>query len=827
MGFPAVSARDILPAVGPSGAPEQAARMFDFILGVLAGELTPSYPLLANLTALGIPAGGAGYTIVRYLGNHNDASFRRGALLRCPQLDDLDTYSTYVYISCQTNIVSNPDLQAGYVAFGKIYDVNPFDSWTSWSSQLVSHGLWTQNVPSTTQISLWPQNGQPQYLGITTGASVPEYSEAAATSLAGYLIFTGNQAYDIMGVASAYGGTFINLPGTVADGRAYTFSREFDYVRVRREIQIEGSLDSGSWATGLDLGNITPVSVANPHALVIEVEGQTFNIDFTDFSGAGTYLYNARKFCTAINQAGRGFFEAVEVETPLGDELKVAIRIPPTRPPVGEYSLDRPRIRILHQDDALSALGLTFAVEIPSYFDPVTGGALTPISPTVFQGAAGLSGFPIYVRPGYRIYNRTQDEYATIVGFGTGALQDDQVVIDPPQAGWIGTDDYLLLPTADHASGVGAHAGVWQATVESDPTIHVVDGASVTLMLSDLWGEAFRHIQVNQEVQIANNGHAAVITASNVVGSNWKRGDRFECTVGSGLGTQGIVRDVKQAGGTFTDADQMVIEIIRGASGNATPYKVAPLAVGNTIARLDPVTGSPTATTLDLSALDHSDPVPCSDAAALGTRELGNLGLARVTAVVQRPNAATGDYRTRVVLNLAGVNVNPNLILFPSFFVGLRPKYWMARQYNFALGTSGFARMAPGVFDSLSLQQPGTTTEVDQTVLNQRSQMLAAPKPVRDPDYQTGTLGSQLHEVLTRGMGSGSDRLGPFAHLISVSARGNLGSPNNYDRLQMCGNTNMPWLAFETDSDADTGAGNSTVPAHWLLLGPGLNIQFP
>lgn len=796
--MPAVSFKYTIPAVGSGAAAiaAQTAQAFDTLLAVLAGETSPTHPVLPG----GIPVGGAGFTVLRYTTDHNDGSNRRAALLRYPKLDRYDSFGQLLWMTNQDS-ADNPTI----LQFWPVFDANLYETFprvsggTAATSVIYSQGGWALDAGTTLDFTNWPAGGRPKY-------TFANFTGAGDEQRDGFLVYTGDQVYTLHIAASEYGYAVTSNTGTALDSYAYAEAREYDPIRLGRDIRIEGSMSS-PWPVAI----AAPTGVAIPAHLRVRCEGQNYDITFPNYGGG--FTYTADEFAAWISRVGLGFFEGGVKDVVLPGNVKPVLRIPGDRPPAGEWSTERPSIAVLYQDPTLVAAGISFSI-----YSGIAS-AVAAGSPGTLR-VNGIQWPTFNARVGGRVWNVTRDQGATIQGFATGLTQDDTLVLDTVPGPWAAGDTYYVLQGPEgHADGVGVNGGSYVGTLSTDETSSIVNGALRTLILNDKLGEAQTHYEVGQEVRLVNDGCAAVLDIGAIAPATWFIGDVLEVTAGIGLGTRAVVRAIT--------ATKLVVTTTRGAKNNGTPFKVVPFSVGDTVTRLDPITGLPTLTTgvIATRTTPGPNPLPTALVAPLGTSQIGQYGRARVTAKGQ-VNVAAGDYRTTLTLDLNAAEVNPNFDAFAACLVGLNAREKIAVSFTFS-NNAVDAGSTP-IIEDISTQPPDLR---DQDLATQRRFEIqtntgTANSP-REPDHQASSLGMESFLFLFRRGYLLTDVHSILPHLKSVSARASFGGPSQYSTLRDDGDPNRPWLPVEIMNIANYGASITGATVWWACVGPGLNIQYP
>ena len=595
----------------------------------------------------------------------------------------------------------------------------------------------------------WPSSGSPQVADIGTVNARAQF------------VFNGSSSYTMRFVVSAYGFVIAISTGGVVDILAV--ERPMDPIRARRNMQV-----TGVPTEAYPLTFVAPTGDIAAH-LRIRIEGVDFDVTFPEDD------LNAFRIAQELTRQLGGFGEADLVDR-IGGEDGIVIRIPPERAPVGAYSTERPRIAITYQDPSMVTTGLIFTL------GPAGTGQweVDAANPGAIQRDDFV--FPTSnVRIGGTVRNHTRNQAYEITGFETTNTQDDTARLDGNTSTWDPADDIEVYPgPEEHMHGLGRHGGLYAGVLSGAETTTITDGADRILVLSDRFGEAQNQYEVGQNVFIMNNSACVNLALSSVSGA-FLHHEIVEVTSGTGPGSRGIIRGI--------DGTTIAVDTIEGASGHSTPYNIIPWTSTATI------TGQTSGATAVITVTANTN--------------VGWYAFATVLAVGQ-VDAAGGDYRTTLTLDLDAVTINTSLAVGPGCIVGIR-----AKNLQFIDMTS------PGFSEPLNVPSLTSATTA-LTDVNQNAADLTT-EPAHQPDYETHSL--QLGEFVAHwdsGTNLGADIITCWAHLRSVNARGS--APSVGDLLPEDYDSNRNWIPVGVFVTADQGTGGSPANTSWLCIGPGATL---
>jgi hypothetical protein len=638
--------------------------------------------------------------------------------------------------------------------YGTIFDMDMYGITAATGTSVTgSTGTWSSSV-------LFPAGGTP-----TTGTALGNNGDANGMATA---FGTGAQTWTVRIICSEYG--IMSAADNGTNQYIQVWARPMDDLRGPRDIGFQAQ--QGALLT--HGATITFAAPTGAEHLSIEFDGVVKNVTFP--TSALTSYRIAQELTRQMGGLGEAFvrnlYPQVQGET-------VRVRKPPDMGPIGNYSTTRPRVRLLYQDPQVVAAGIDFSL--------VSGTTMT----AVVTGAGGTvqlstKNFPVIgARIGTVVYNRTRGNSANATGFTTTTNPMDTIVLDTVPGAWTAGDTYDVLPCQEHQDGVGSFGGVHQACLQSSPFTTVAAGALRTLVLNDLYGEAQGHYQVGQTVFFVNNGNATIITGNSSVA-----GMQIGAVITNNTrGTLGIVRAVD------TGTNKVLIDTTAGAATAGTPYNSDPWVTG------DSVTANGVTTTIT-GTVQHSG--------NQGSPTTGWMGMAKVTAVSQ---VSATDPRTLLTIDLTALNVNPSLVLFPSFNIGVRSRFLLGIAANTPT-SSPLAFMLPNIL--------GTSISSNADV--QRHEASASEmtnQPIHVPDFETYSY--QLGEwgAAPLGVGAfGNDLIfGRLPHARSVNAKNVV--PAIGDDLQEDQDANRVWVPVGQIQNGLFGAGTQTNVNHWLCQGPG------
>jgi len=446
-----------------------------------------------------------------------------GWIYRMPTLDNYHSQADLFYMEVNT---TNFVLE-------EIYD---YDMCRPQAPTIPNHvtgsvGGWTGGT--------WPSTGNPQQTSI--------YNDGINHIAAGFS--DGNDAWTIRTIVSEYGLAILAADGTNTT-LTYT-GRAVDDVQGNREMHFEVSASSGYIFAA-------PTGPISAH-MRVRIEGNDFDITLP----TGSSLSN-HDIAQSITMQIGGMGEAIIKDKIDGEYIRV--RIPQNRMPAGGYSTTKPQIALTYQDDTMETAGLSFAL--------VTGSVTA-----VTTGADGTirkssTNWPVLdVRQGAVVYNKTRSNSALVTRFSSSVTNYDTMVMDTIPGAWIAGDEYEVYPGPEnHAHGIGAHNGIYQGVVSGSETLPLTGGVGneFTIILNDLYGEAFEHFTNGQTIVLTNNGCAAVLTLSS--SSGFELGEEVH---NSTTGARGIVRSV--------DGSAIVVDTTEGAFSSS--YTAAPWTISDTIKR--------------------------------------------------------------------------------------------------------------------------------------------------------------------------------------------------------------------------------------------------
>lgn len=680
----------------------------------------------------------AGATRVLNLVNHNVGSARE-TLLRMPPLGPHQAYADYFLISNNNG--------------GAIGSIQPvFDARMSTQSGLTvgayvgSSGSWTTGAAG------FPNTGLPvvsAIFGTTANATFP-----------------GATAVRVRINSSEYGIAFaVDFGSTQTVG---FYFRPMDSIRCGRDIGAQSQ--QGAFTAA---GQTHTFGAPTGQHLTIEIEGVAFNVTFP------AVAINSFRTAQEITRQLGGFGEAyVRDLYPLAQGESVRIRITPDRAPVGgqvagggSYSTFRPRIRITYQDPSVIAAGVDFSLRSNFSATAVVTGALGTLQLSTVNWPA-IGG-----RVGSVMYNRTRGNSASVVRYTTTTNPMDTMVLDNIPVAWVAGDTYDFLPCAEHADGVGAFGGAWQAVVRANNFSNLTQGAIRDIVLSDLYGEAFSHYQVGQTVFMANNGFCVVLSV-NASPAGMRIGDTITNTT---RGSTGIVRAIDTVG------NRILVDTISGGSLLGTPYNGDPWA-------------SP-------DSVNATGVVVLINSVADNQASIGWMALAQVTAISQ---LSATDPRTVLTLDLTAANINAALALAPGFHVGVHAKNIVMQTWNL-----------PGNNLPLTGLPNLINRNLGQDINRDEAARLPGIYPSHAPDFETYSY--QLAEYLGQNASAsvfGRDPVqGQFPHLRSVNAA-NV-NPQVGDNLQEDMDANRSWIPIGMSTNNASGAGSPTHANNLICIGPG------
>lgn len=668
----------------------------------------------------------AGFRFVRVY-TYTGASAVR--LYRYPKADPHDTRAEMLCLWSAS----------GALLIENLYDVNvndaPIDppgASVIWASGAVTGGAWP-----------------------TTGS--PSLGDLFNDGVFALVTFDGISTYTFRVIVSECGVVMARASGG-ASFQVAAHDRFLDEARIGREMAVRGCLSTGSY----------PVTFAAPTGgpavhLRFIVEGVTVNVTFP----AATL--SAFEIAQQITRQGEGFIEAY-VRPRVGETDEVVVRIPPSRPPVGNYSTTRPQLALSYQDPTVTAANLRFHIGTSSGWTVVAG------SPGSIQ-KTGFNAVSNNVREGAHVYNHTQSAGTTVVSattatpFSTTSTQDDTLAL-LNTTGWSSSDVIEVYPGPEtQLHGRGRHGGLYQCVLSGAECSDIEDGADRTVVLSDIYGEAQSQFEVGQTLLVANNGFCVTLALSGVVGS-FVHGEE----VVTNVGTRGYVRGI--------DGTDISVDVTETAAGGV------PFTLGDTL------TGQRSGATATLTP------------EAATTSRTGWSGLFRVLAKGQ-VDAANGDYRTTLTLDMDDVTVNPNFVVGPGAVIGSHAKFSATWNSTSEVATNFvFMPNLTGSFTVFNLQG-----DVN------RNEDLLVTEPAHEPDWETHAL--QLAEFMARlqpATGLGTDLLGTFAHIRGVNARND--TVVQGDLIAEDGDTVRSWVSVMYVS-LGAGAASNAYPYQWLCIGPG------
>ena len=771
----------------------------------------------------------AGFTILRYAGDHGTGDIR-SAVFRFPSVDQID--GGLLTASCNDPailMVTTADRNGalpGQLNAWVIYDVDVHNNpgnWTDIGNVLGSRGDWTTGAQ-------YPTLGTPDRIDQINDTLTP-------TAKMWQLIFDGSSVYEFFSVASMYGLGVAAITGTPADCYAGWSSRAlFDYERKGRRIQVVGyptaAVAPGAYPmtfaepTGTEFGTTTHLRIA--------CEGVIFTIRFP------TRALGAVDICREINRQTGGFCEAVPVDAIWNNidneqgDVGIAIRIPEARSPAGDYSTEQPQIAIEYMDPTVVAAGLNFArrILVGTATSVATGAGDFIAGTGLLRFGVANGWFADQVRLGATVYNVTKNTSAKVTGFTTGAATYDTLILTlippgPAPPAWLTSDTYYILPgPSDHRHGVLPRYGASYLAVDSvAPLAQTVQGATETFILNDHWNSGLdengaHRFEVGQTVMVSNNANAVILNLTGVPTAftaatapqnvDIMPGDTILVTAGPGIGSYGYVLAAVDNGGGDWD---VVVDTIRGASGNATPYKVAPFngASADTVSILRLGTAT-------VGAGASINTVTSSESGG-GPYPTGWMQRATVTAVGDTVSAT--DTRKTVSLGLAAAGINTAMRLFPGFVLGIHGKHVISKEYDMFQIATTQGNYSPtiegGVYTDPDLR--------DQSVRTHKQNQFGSAASPDEPNWQHKNLGSTHLGVRILNNRVANERAGIVAHLKTVTARGT--APAQFDEMREEADPtgNVIWRTLETnDSGANVGAamtGNTTI---WPMIGPGKNL---
>ena len=681
----------------------------------------------------------AGWTVIQYLANHGTGAVR-GAIYRLPTLDPYHARPDFLLLGNASGLAT--------LTIERLYDWNIQQAVPSVPNATVaSSGGW--------QTGTWPSAGTPVANALSSQAQ-QVFSFA----------FDGTSTYVVRVLADDYGVSFAFQYGGYTQWGCY--ERPLDPNRSKRELRVLGQASAD-----YPLTFAAPTGAVAAHVR-FNIEGVTKDVTFPSAA------LSAFRICQEITRQCGGLVEAYFRPRLAPNRDEIVVRIPPARAPIGGYSTTRPQLSVTYQDPQTKLAGLSFNLG-PS---GANAWLVTAANPGAIHQNAFV--FPTNsVRIGATVRNHTRSQAYTITSFTTTSTQDDTANLSGDTSTWVTTDNIEVYPgPEDHCHGTGAHGGLWQAVLSGAETSNITRGATRTVVLNDRYGEAQGHFEVGQNIIVANNGAAVVLGLSSVVGT-FIHGEQVEVTLGTGLGTRGLVRGISGA--------SLAVDTIRGASGHATAYNLIPW---NTTATITGATSGATATISTITA----------------NPQIGWFALVQVTAVGQ-VNPAGGDYRTTLALALGDAAINASFAVGPCCAVGVRAK--SLHSLNFGNLTPGAAPVPgnlPGFFVS-------TVSNADANE-NERN-VFSTTMPAHEPDYETHSLGlAEFMNKYTTSSAAGIDLFSVFAHFRGVNSRS--AQPSISDVLLEDFDTNRKWVVTGNfQISATFGAGGTPSSQQWICMGPG------
>lgn len=720
--MPAIAAKT---SIAATTAAVQAAACFDFI----------ETQLLA-----------AGFTVLRYLSGHGTGS-ARAAIYRWPSFDgDRHSLSDMLFISTRTTTGSL------YIA-DCAWDLDiQQSSAVAYNTIQGSEGGWTAGT--------YPTTGNPYVWGFGAGGTV--FSQHTFDGL----------AYDpIRCVVSEYG-LFVHLHRAAGtDYLIWTEREAANSHRYAREIEVVGT------ATGVAPG--WPITFAAPSGaahLTVNIEGVSKNVTFPTATPLSAF-----RVAQHITMSLGGWGEAY-VRTPSSGNDRIVIRIPPDRPPSGNYSTTAPQISLTYQDPQVLAAGLSFELY---------NGTVTAIT----TGAAGTvqrngSQWPLDnggVRIGATVYNHTRGNSCLVTGFSTTTTQDDTLVCDTVPGTWVPADTIEVLPGPNnHQHGIGQHGGSYQCCLDSDPLANIEDGANRVVVLNDELGEAQDHYEVGQSVMLANNGLAHQLTITPVSGT-LLRGEIVEVTTGTSDGARGVIR--------AKVSNEIIVDTIRGPADIGSPYTLPPWTNGDTI------TGQTSGATATIATNAHSG--------------IGWFCQVAILAIGQK-DVPNGDYRTTLTLDLGAGHINSNFSVAPGAVIGCMVKQRWGGSYNAPLASE-----APSCMPVVEINP--TQQNYWDPARGENAVFAAADRPIFEPDRETHSLmmGATGRGRTTGSVGIGADPSFSSMHFRTVCARQYFGSLAITDQFDEDGDSNRAWALMPAATVDAFGAHSTASATHYYIIGPG------
>lgn len=709
--------------IAPSSGSGQSAAFIDFVSTALTS---------------------AGATRVYNFNGHGTGNIR-GALFRLPQLGPYNSMPDLILIH---NLQGNSTAQIS----ASVFDGDLM------GQSATNANVWTGSVGTWSNSALFPSTGTPN-----TSTAFGNNSNSNGMQVS---FNSGGSTWTCRAIVSEYGLMVVADNGT--NQTTIHVYRPMDDIRGPRDVGIQ--CQQGSFTSAGQTHTIGAPSGAEH--LSIEIEGITFNVTFPNTA------LNSYRFAQELTRQLGGMGEAsVRSLSPQAQGEVVRFRIPPDRAPVGNYSTVRPRIRLLYQDPTVISGGLDFSLVSATTMTSVTTGVGGNVQLSTKNWPA------IGARIGTVVYNRTRSSSASATGFTTTTNPMDTIVLDTVPGSWVAGDTYDILPCYEHQDGLGAFQGSWQACLQSNPFTTVAQGASRTLVLNDLYGEAQTHFQVGQSLFLANSALSMILPV-NASPAGMKIGDTL---TNNTKGSLGIVRAIDTGG------NRVLVDTTQGASSAGSPFNGDPWNNG------DSITASGVTVSIN-STIQHSS--------NQGSPTTGWFGLAKITAISQ---VSASDPRSTITVDLTAVNVNTGLVLFPSFIVGTRAK----QMCNLVVTTPGSGSTV------FAIPEMFPTTISSNTDIQRSEVGHMTNPPVHVPDYETYSY--QLAEWVMAWNSSnapfGNDLLGRMPHLRSVNAK-NV-TPTIGDTLEEDFDSNRTWIPIGQYQSGAVGAGTTSNANHWMCIGPG------
>lgn len=598
----------------------------------------------------------------------------------------------------------------------------------------------------------WPSAGQP---------AVNRIDPVASGDADGLINFTtGDDSWEIRSIISEYGWALAAFDGT--NTPAATSFRALDDISGNREMRLD-SIETSPSATYTFAAPSGPISAH----LRLSIEGNLFDVTLT----ASTPLTHY-DISQAITMQVGGMGEALVKNNIGGDSVR--IRIPQNRMPVGNYSTTKPQISLLYQDESAFNAGLDFSIYRGQMTSVVTGvsGTLHRLNQIWPNKKARVGGI---------VFNKTDGSSATIIRFTTTGATYDTMVLDNIPGGWVAGNTYEVYPGPEnHAHGIGAFGGVYQACKYPDTFSAPVTiaGGSQQFVLNDLYGEAREHLSVGQTIIMTNNGCSVLTEFSDTTGF-----ELGEEVVNTSSGARGIIRALEPA----TPGGDLILDIIEGPSSSLD----IPFDNGDSVLSAGWGVGSTTITKPPFGSTSFSS--------------LGWFGESSITAIQQ---VSSTDFRTLITLDLS--TANANLRLAPAFMIGSWAKFKYRLRWSSSIGSAvSYSPMPDLFFAKMQPNKDIRRCEVDNL----------SAENAHNPDYETHNI-SLSEMVISTSTPGGGGGFTTFPHFVSVTSAG--ATISSGDKLEEDGDSNRPWVAIErTGTGEEWGAHTNLVINHWICIGPG------